>query len=373
MPTRSARRWCGFTAFAFAVVAALLSTVAIRAHEAGTTQVSVVLRDDRTYDIEVVTDAGALLEKLNALADKPAPGGPGPSALQAQLTAFDEDFRTRVKVAFDGVEVRPSITYAVGPGTDATSPPVATMHLTGAAPAGAQHVTWSFGWTFTSYTLAVRHGSDGTPMTESLEGNRPSAPIELRASAPVDHRLEVARRYLTLGFTHIVPLGIDHVLFVLGIVLLSSRPRTMLAQVTAFTVAHSLALALGIYGIVAVPSDIIQPLIALSIAYVALENIRLSELKPRRVAIVFAFGLVHGLGFAGALRDVGLPSTNLLTALLTFNLGLETGQLFVIGVAFLLLGYHWSNRAWYRGRVVVPVSALIACTAVYWTIERLPL
>jgi hydrogenase/urease accessory protein HupE len=192
----------------------------------------------------------------------------------------------------------------------------------------------------------------------------------LTSPVPVVDRRSVAWRYLMLGFTHIVPKGLDHMLFVLGIYLLSGRARAVLWQVSAFTIAHSITLGLGMYGIVAVSARIVEPLIALSIAYVAIENIFLSELKSWRVALVFAFGLLHGMGFAGALRELGLPRSEFLTALLTFNLGVEAGQLAVIGTAFLLVGWHCANREWYRSRVVVPVSLLIACTAVYWTIER---
>jgi hypothetical protein len=145
----------------------------------------------------------------------------------------------------------------------------------------------------------------------------------------------------------------------------------VLWQVSAFTVAHSITLALSMYGVVAVSPKIVEPLITLSIAYIAIENIFLSELKAWRVVLVFAFGLLHGMGFAGALKELGLPRSEFVTALLTFNVGVEAGQLTVIGVAFMLVGWHWANRAWYRSRIVVPVSTLIACTAVYWTMQRL--
>jgi hypothetical protein len=158
---------------------------------------------------------------------------------------------------------------------------------------------------------------------------------------------------------------------VLGIYLLSGRARSVLLQVSAFTVAHSITLALSLYGIVAVSPRIVEPLIALSIAYVAIENVFLSELKSWRIALVFAFGLLHGMGFAGALKELGLPRSEFVMALVTFNVGVEAGQLAVIAAAFMLVGWYCAHRDWYRSRIVVPASTLIACTAIYWTIERL--
>jgi hypothetical protein len=160
-------------------------------------------------------------------------------------------------------------------------------------------------------------------------------------------------------------------LFVLGIYLLTRRARSVLVQVSAFTIAHSITLALSMYGVISVSPRIVEPMIAISIAYVAIENILLSDLKSWRVALVFTFGLLHGMGFAGALKELGLPRSEFVTALLTFNVGVEVGQLSVIAIAFLLVGWHWADRSWYRARVVVPVSAMIAVTAVYWTVERL--
>ena len=183
-------------------------------------------------------------------------------------------------------------------------------------------------------------------------------------------RSEVVRQYLTLGFTHIVPGGPDHILFVLGIFLLSRRLKPILQQVTAFTVAHTLTLALSIYGIVRLPPAIVEPLIALSIVFVAVENILTPELRPSRIALVFCFGLLHGLGFAGVLSELGLPRSEFLTALLSFNVGVEGGQLTVIAFASLLVGLPFRRQAWYRRRVVVPASCLIAAVGLYWSVER---
>jgi hydrogenase/urease accessory protein HupE len=243
--------------------------------------------------------------------------------------------------------------------------------LTGQIPPNARHFTWNYAWTFASYALTVRTTASEQAATQWLEGGQSSAPIELTSPAQPVERLETVWRYLTLGFTHILPYGLDHVLFVLGIYLLSGRARSVLWQVSAFTVAHSITLGLSIYGVIAVSPRIVEPMIALSIAYVAIENIFLSELKSWRVVIVFVFGLLHGMGFAGALQELGLPRSEFVTALLMFNIGVEIGQLTVIGVAFMFVGWYCVNCAWYRRRIVVPVSALIACTAVYWTIQRL--
>jgi len=178
-------------------------------------------------------------------------------------------------------------------------------------------------------------------------------------------RMQVIVQYLTLGFTHIVPRGLDHILFVLGLFLLTTRVKPLLAQVTSFTLAHSITLGLTMYGVVSLPSKIVEPAIALSIAYVAIENIVTNELKPWRVAIVFAFGLLHGMGFAGVLRELGLPRREFVTALVSFNAGVEGGQLFVIGIAAILFARKW------RHRVVVPASLLIAATGLFWTVQRL--
>jgi hydrogenase/urease accessory protein HupE len=368
VPSRRTRR-CG--SLLLAALGVLLCGVTIGAHEIGTTRVSVLFDEGRTYDIEVVTDAAALVEKLKATAGRAPSAAPAADRLRSLLASLDDDFRRRVTIAFDGSAVRPAIGYAVSPGVDAASPAVARIRLTGAVPAGARRFTWSYAWTFATYALIVRTGPSANPATEWLEGGTSSAPIVLMAPEPAADRLATARRYAALGFTHIVPNGLDHVLFVLGIYLLSGRARSVLAQVSAFTIAHSITLGLSLYGVLAAPARIVEPMIAVSIVYVAVENIFRSELKSWRVALVFAFGLLHGLGFAGALRDLGLPRSEFATALLTFNVGVEAGQLAVIAAAFLLVGWHFAHRTWYRARIVVPASTLIACVAVYWTIERL--
>jgi len=357
--------------FCCAAVAALALAARLSAHEIGTTRVSVLFHDRQTYDIEIATDAASLAEKLGVISGSPLPSNPSTAQIQSMFNRFDSQFRQRVKVAFDASEVRPAISYTVTPPVDATSATLATIHLTGEIPANTRQFTWSFGWTFASYAMIVRNAASENPATQWLEGSQTSAPFALLTPAPPPDRLRTAWRYLGLGFTHIMPYGFDHMLFVLGIYLLSRRPRSVLLQVSAFTVAHSITLGLSMYGLISVSPRIVEPMIAISIAYVAIENIFLAELRSWRVALVFGFGLLHGMGFAGVLKELGLPRSEFVTALVTFNLGVEAGQLAVIAAAFLLVGWHYSNRSWYHGRVVIPASLAIACTAVYWTIERL--
>src|SRR5262249_51916160 len=141
--------------------------------------------------------------------------------------------------------------------------------------------------------------------------------------------LGVVGAYLELGVEHIL-LGFDHVLFVLALILSAGRVGSLLAIITAFTLAHSITLALSVLPIVTLPSRFVEPVIALSIAYVAAENILKKGAVSRRWAVSFLFGLVHGFGFAGALREVGLPADGLAAALVGFNLGVEIGQAAII-------------------------------------------
>jgi hypothetical protein len=176
--------------------------------------------------------------------------------------------------------------------------------------------------------------------------------------------------YFTLGFKHIIPSGIDHILFVIGLCLLSANIKTILWQATAFTVAHSITLALSMKNIIVAPGSVVEPIIALSIVFVAIENMLLKELKPWRVLLVFLFGLIHGMGFASALNEIGLPAGKFYTSVIAFNAGVEVGQITIIAVLFGCIIIPLRNKNWYRLAIVYPLSACIALVAFYWTIER---
>ena len=176
--------------------------------------------------------------------------------------------------------------------------------------------------------------------------------------------------FIRAGFVHVVPLGTDHILFVLGLFLLSRRWKPLLWQVTTFTAAHTITLGLATTGVVHVPASVVEPVIAGSIVVIALENIFYPKYSPWRLLVVFVFGLVHGLGFARALSDLGLSSTSLLASLLGFNVGVEAGQLTVIVLAFIAtMWLRDSDR--YRKFMVLPGSISIAAIGTYWMIQRI--
>ena len=124
------------------------------------------------------------------------------------------------------------------------------------------------------------------------------------------------------------------------------------------------------YQIITPPAYIIEPVIALSIMFVAIENIITDKLKPARIIIVFIFGLIHGMGFASALTELGLPKNQFFTSLITFNIGVELGQITIILLAWFLIGKWFADKPWYRKRIVIPISLIIAIIGLYWTIER---
>lgn len=227
--------------------------------------------------------------------------------------------------------------------------------------------------------LARVERRDGTTQTARLTPERPSFEV---VAAP--GRLDVARMYLALGIEHIL-LGVDHLLFVAGLLFLVGDGRRLLATVTAFTVAHSITLAAASLGWVHVPGAPVEATIALSVMFVAAEILRgargqagLATRAPWVVA--FAFGLLHGLGFAGALREVGLPERDVALALLFFNVGVEIGQLLFVaaaiaalsGLARLLRGRAGRADAPWHGEALirVPVAYLTGSIAAFWFIQR---
>jgi HupE / UreJ protein len=294
-----------------------------------------------------------------------------PAALRTKFDAFSKRWLAGIKLEFDGKAVALEIAKVEVPAVgDAKSARISTVRLVGQIPPDARTLRWMYASEFGSSVVRLKR--DGREPLEVgwLKDGQPSAVIDLAAD---DTRsvLQKFADYVGVGFTHIIPKGIDHILFVLGLYLFGTTWRPLLIQVTAFTVAHSITLALGLYGVVSIDASIVEPLIALSIVYVAVENIFTTKMQVWRPAIVFAFGLLHGLGFASVLQEVGLARADYAVGLIGFNVGVELGQLAVIALAWLATGFWFAHKSWYRQRIVWPASAAIALVGAFWTVERI--
>ncbi len=200
-----------------------------------------------------------------------------------------------------------------------------------------------------------------------LEAKHPRADLPVAAAPP----LLLARvwRFFKLGVEHILT-GLDHVLFILTVILATTGWRDTLKVVTAFTVAHSVTLGLAFFGLVSLPAVIVEPLIAFSILYVALENLFARQVRHRTL-LVFAFGLVHGLGFVGVLREISIAKEELISSLFAFNLGIEAGQLLIVAPFLLLLGLA-RCRPW-RSSAIKFASFATGLAGMAWLFDRLPL
>ncbi|MBK7405081.1 MAG: HupE/UreJ family protein [Phycisphaerales bacterium] len=198
-----------------------------------------------------------------------------------------------------------------------------------------------------------------TPPPATTHPTRPSGPGVL----------SVAWRYIELGYRHIIPNGADHELFILGLFLLNSRLKDLLWQTMTFTLAHTCTVTLATFGLVHVSPALINPVVALTIAFVAIENLFTTKVHPWRAGVAFLFGLIHGIGFAAGLLSIGLPPSQLVTAIIAFNVGVEGGHLTILAIAFAVLGW-WRHESWYRARVSIPLSVAIAVIALYWFVQR---
>ena len=341
------------------------------AHEMGNTQMTATFDSGGAYRLDVFVDPDSLLTKLKVFAgaDVGGPDDTGREERDRRIEALGSVFLDRISVYFDGVRAAPLFEYRPATAFNDLAETPSIVRLTGLVPPGTREFSVAYAMALGSYALNVRIG-DGPVQTVWLNGTERSASIAVAAPPKPSTWSDIAWQYFCLGYTHILPKGADHVLFVIGIFLLSGRWQSIVKQVSAFTIAHSITLGLTMYGMVSLPAKVVEPLIALSICCVAIENLFTAELKPWRLALVFSFGLLHGMGFAGVLRDLGLPHGQFLTALLTFNAGVEAGQLSVVALAAAAVAHWRSSAAAYRRLVVQPASLMIAAVGLFWTIQR---
>lgn len=294
-------------------------------------------------DLTEITDTNesaqaATYDELRALS---------PDELAARFTAFWPQMAAGITLTADGIPLTPVL-------TDVRVEPVGNVDLvrssifafSAALPASAETV--QMGWASEYGALVLRQMDVPAPYDGYLEAGALSDPIALVGGGQAT-AFQTFVDYLPVGFDHIVPKGLDHILFVLGLFFLAARFRPLLLQVSLFTLAHTITLALAALGYtdfidsflqatIGVPFiNIVEPLIALSIAYVAIENIFVKGISPWRPYVIFVFGLLHGLGFASVLAEFGLPEDTFVSALIGFNVGVEIGQLAVISVMFLCI------------------------------------
>lgn len=334
------------------------------AHEIGDSQI-VVEPGDGIWTARIVTAPTAFINRLEQAEQREQGQAFTQATAAARLMELAPSLPDYLHIRIDGkpVDATLVVEQLLMP-DDQSQPAFLVLRAEGPLPVEAKTLTWQFDLLPGQQALLL------AGQVHWVDGGTATAPLPLRPGAPPT-LVEVVGQYLHLGFIHIVPDGPDHVLFVLGLVLLTTQIRPLLVQVTSFTAAHCLTLALALYGVVDLPPRIVEPLIALSIAYVAVENIFARGLTPWRPALIFGFGLLHGLGFAGVLTDLGLPPDNRAAALIAFNIGIEAGQLAVIAMAYLLILHWFKDRPWFRVRITHPASAVIALVGLYWTAERI--
>lgn len=299
-----------------------------------------------------------------------------PDALTARFNDYWPSMEDAITVLVDGEAIDLTLTSFEAPEVgDVEVVRASTLVFQGTLPEGAE--TMQIDWPAEYGVLVLRQMGVDAGWDGYLSGGGLTDPVRLAGGDELSGWAAFFQ-FIPVGVEHIVPLGLDHILFVLGLFFLSVKMRPLLWQVTAFTAAHTVTLALATLGYVNIPDEymwIVESIIAASIVYVAVENIFTDGLNPWRPAIIFGFGLLHGLGFASVLQAYGLPDGSVLPALLGFNIGVELGQLLCIAVAFIILvsamrlsedGKANKTAAWiYMGVAVlvvplaiIPISAM---------------
>ena len=356
----------------------LLFPSTTQAHDLEFTFAVVVLRSDGSYQVDFTVDLDALALGVGLGANSAVLANRLATLTSSELETRISDARRvlteQITLRFDGVSPVSILVFPEVGKLMNDDPPSflgLTARFTGRIPVDGSTLTVEADRRFPPVYLTIVDQVQHRDMQEIVPRGVTSTAYTLGqfSGEAGGTRWSIVRQYVLLGFQHIIPEGFDHMLFVLGLFLLSPGLAALFWQVSAFTIAHTVTLALSTYGLVALAPDIVEPLIALSIAYVAVENLFTNRMRRSRFVIVFLFGLLHGLGFAGVLGTLGLPDEHFLISLLGFNLGVELGQISVLGAAFCCVGWAL-RRPWYRQIVQWPASCAIALVGLYLFVLR---
>ncbi|MFN0126041.1 MAG: HupE/UreJ family protein [Verrucomicrobiales bacterium] len=390
------------------LIGSLVSLPAALAHRIDSLSATAGFSADGTrMDFEISAEAIRILSRTEGLSMLPRFSEGGAAAEEVTPSVFAkaaEYFPPRVELWFDGKPVPfPRLEFvrlevdekdAVDPAQAATATDRKHVFIVGrwSGPVPPNATTYQMNVTGDS-VVAVGHKVAGKPVGRLIPQfpgmqSRPF-PVPRAVAGEPDSEVKAVQAaeaaaaalepgfwyYVHQGFLHILPLGLDHILFVLALFLLATKLKPLVIQVTMFTLAHSITLALAMLDVVRLPDKPVEVLIAASIAFVAIENLFRDTLSRWRPAVIFALGLVHGLGFAGAFKELlgGVPTADwgaFIRMIVGFNIGVELGQLAVIGLAFLAVGWAWP-KPWYRRVIVVPVSLVIAGCGIYWAVTRM--
>ncbi len=371
-------------------LAFLVFTSALQADVVKPALVEIIVNKKAEITIEIRASIEALLTGINGRYKntKDAPNSAeydrlrkmSSEALRPEFKQFEATFLKKIKLQDDAQNpVVLSISKIKIPERGYTKVPrISTITLQGKVNLDTQNLRWYYPLSFGDHAVRLKQvdltkGKFHWSQWQWLRNDKFSEPLSLTEIISRKPLLETVKNYIELGFKHILPKGTDHILFILGLFLFSTAWKPLVSQITMFTIAHTITLGLAMNGILDLPERIVQPLIALSIVYVGVENIFNKGLQKSRLILVFAFGLLHGVGFASMLAEFGMPEGAFATALISFNVGVELGQLAILTGAFLLIGIWFGKRSWYKPLVVYPASAFIALLAFYWFLDRLDL
>jgi len=357
------------------------------AHELGPFQVYGTFLRDGSFRLDVKIDEEHL-----------APGqlgGPGRATRYGRIAGlsgpteqrfgrFLSDLADSLTLTFDGVTVTPTLAMDPHGGGDAGggAPARATLLVEGWIPGGARGFTFASSLRVKSYPLVLRCEGDESSSWRWMAGGETSAPFRLAAGVVPPPRIAVARRCFVLGFDRVLPHGPAPLLLVAAVFLLVRRVRAGLLLLAALTLGEALGLTLALRGEVPVRQSLLEPLLALSVAGLALAALTpppLSRSGPGRrgawlglalSAVVFAVGALCGLAFSPD-APAALPPPVRPAAATGFIAGIATAELAVLAAAFVLIGLPFRDQPWYRGRLVAPASCLIALVALYWSLSGL--